>query len=282
LSFTLIQNTKDLHFLNEELLCCPYVGIDTEFRRTNKYNMKLALLQVNDTEEIYIIDCLKIKEPQINCSFLFSKNVKKILHSCKEDIEAIYSWTLLEIINIFDTQIASSFLDGPFSISYKDLVKEKLGITLDKKETRTNWLRRPLSEAQLDYAASDVLFLIELYIGQKEELIKQNKLKWFEEELLNVSQGIFSMPELESTKGKIKKITKNQERRFMFAFNEIVEDLSASQKINPTLFFSKQNQRDFLRTCQAQGIEEALRGLSKWRRNLVEDPISDLVSEILI
>ena len=56
--FTLIESEKDLQYLNEELLECPFLGLDTEFRRTTKNNMKLALLQVNDYEEIYLIDCL--------------------------------------------------------------------------------------------------------------------------------------------------------------------------------------------------------------------------------
>ena len=66
--FTLIQTLEDLIFLNEELLKCPYVAVDTEFRRTTKDNMKLALMQVNDSSEIYLIDCLQIKEPRETCS----------------------------------------------------------------------------------------------------------------------------------------------------------------------------------------------------------------------
>ena len=91
--FTLIETSEDLLFLNQELLQCPCVAIDTEFRRTTKDNMKLALMQVNDSNEIYLIDCLQIKEPKEICSFLSSQDTKKIFHSCREDIEAIYSWT---------------------------------------------------------------------------------------------------------------------------------------------------------------------------------------------
>ena len=63
--FTLITTFEDLMFLNEELSHCPYIAIDTEFRRTTKDNMKLALMQVNDSSEIYLIDCLQIKETTI-------------------------------------------------------------------------------------------------------------------------------------------------------------------------------------------------------------------------
>ena len=137
--FTLVEKFEDLMFLNEELLRCPYIAIDTEFRRTTKDNMKLALMQVNDSSEIYLIDCLQIGEPKEICSFLSSSNTKKIFHSCREDIEAIYSWTNLGVSNIYDTQIANSLLGGSFSISYQGLVEEKIGLKVGKKESRTNW-----------------------------------------------------------------------------------------------------------------------------------------------
>ena len=124
--FTLIETSEDLLFLNQELLQCPCVAIDTEFIRTTKDNMKLALMQVNDSNEIYLIDCLQIKEPKEICSFLSSQDTKKIFHSCREDIEAIYSWTKQGVLNIYDTQIANSLLGGSFSISYQDLFKEKI------------------------------------------------------------------------------------------------------------------------------------------------------------
>ena len=112
--FIYIDSAEDLRYLNNELLSKKYVGIDTEFRRTQKDNMKLGLLQVNDSEEIYLIDTVLINEPKDNCSFLFSDSVIKILHSCKEDIEAVYSWAGRSMENIFDTQIADSFLNGEF------------------------------------------------------------------------------------------------------------------------------------------------------------------------
>ena len=91
--FNLIDKPDDLEFLNQELLQSSHVGVDTEFRRTTKDNMKLSLIQVNDGEEIYLIDCLQIDYIEENCNFLFSKDVIKIFHSCKEDLEAVFSWT---------------------------------------------------------------------------------------------------------------------------------------------------------------------------------------------
>mgnify|MGYP000883112046 CR=1 FL=1 len=161
--YTYIETVEDLSFLNKELLERPYLGVDTEFRRTTKDNMRLALLQINDGEEIYLIDTVLIDKPENVCDFLFSNSVTKIFHSCKEDLEALRSWSNNEILNIYDTQTAHALLGGTFSISYQNLVKDKLGLYVSKEETRTNWLKRPLTEAQLNYAASDVYYLIDLY-----------------------------------------------------------------------------------------------------------------------
>jgi len=274
--FILIESSEDLIFLNKELLKCPYLGIDSEFRRTNKDNMKLALLQVNDSTEIYLIDCLKIREPNTICSFLSSPDVTKIFHSCKEDNEAIYSWTNQKVHNIYDTQIANALLGGSFSLSYQDLVKEKFGLKVSKDETRTNWLRRPLSESQLNYAASDVFFLIDLYKQQMEKLIEENKLSWLEEELNDPppSDGF------EEVNSETKfKITKKEEKEILGEFDLMIKDFSRAKNINPTLFFSKQNQKNLLRNTLALGVNNALERITKWRSNLIQVSYSRLMKK---
>ena len=273
--FTLVESLEDLSFLNEELLKCPYVAIDTEFRRTNKNNMKLALMQVNDSKEIYLIDCLVIKNPKKMCSFLSSPNIRKIFHSFREDAEAIYSWTQEEVLNIYDTQVANSLLGGSFSISYQGLVKEKLGLKIGKEETRTNWLRRPLSEAQLNYAASDVYYLIDLYKLQKEEFSETNKLEWLEEELNRIPL-LDSL--LETPKEKLFSIQKREEKEILIKFNKIINEISRTEKINPTMFFSKQKQKTLINNIQSMGLDDALNGITKWRAKLIQKPLSVLIS----
>ena len=273
--FTPIETSEDLLFLNQELLQCPCVGIDTEFRRTTKDNMKLALMQVNDSNEIYLIDCLQIKEPKEICSFLSSQDTKKIFHSCREDIEAIYSWTKQGVLNIYDTQIANSLLGGSFSISYQDLVKVKIGLKVDKEETRTNWLRRPLSEAQLNYAAIDVYYLIDLYRLQRQEFSETNKLEWLEEESNKI---LVSDSFIETPKDRLFNIQKKEEREILLQFNNMVKAISRTENINPTLFFSKQNQKILLHNTLILGLEGALNNITKWRRELIKDSYSLLVS----
>ena len=275
--FTFIDSIEDLAFLNKELLQKSYVGVDTEFRRTTKDNMRLALLQINDGEEIYLVDTVLIEDPQEHASFLFSESVTKIFHSCKEDIEAIYAWTGQIMVNLFDTQLADAFLNGHYSIGYQGLVEEKLGITVDKGDTRSNWIRRPLRDSQLNYAASDVEFLIELYIDQKESLVRENKLAWLEEELTFLSSGIFNP--LQIIEDKDIELTKAEEKTLLNKFNEVVLYTSEAQNINPTLFFSKKRQKDFLRLTLDIGLDGALNKITNWRSELIETPINSLLKD---
>ncbi len=275
--YTFINSLDDLAFLNKELLNRPYVAVDTEFRRTTKDNMRLALLQVNDGEEIYLIDSISIQEPKGQASFLFTNSVVKIFHSCKEDIEAIYAWTGEVMNNLFDTQLANAFLNGDFSIGYQALVEEKLGIIIDKGETRSNWIRRPLTDSQLNYAVSDVEFLIELYLDQKKSLEKNDKLGWLQEELSLLTSKIFE-PFNEETKTKIS-LTKADEKQLLDKLNKIVIKISVANNINPTLFFSKKSQKEFMRLTLNEGLEESINTITEWRSNLIKKPLEVLLRD---
>ena len=170
--------------------------------------MRLALLQINDAEEIYLVDAILLDDPQENCSFLFSDSVTKIFHSCKEDLEAIFAWTKKEMVNIFDTQIANSLLNGDFSIGYQGLVEQETGVVLNKDETRSNWIRRPLSDSQLKYAALDVEYLIYLYKTQKEKLINATKLEWHDQEIKKLLEITFNLSVSMISKEQLLKLKK--------------------------------------------------------------------------
>ncbi len=273
--YTFIDSLDDLSYLNQELMKKPYLGVDTEFRRTTKDNMRLALLQVNDEEEIYLIDTILIQNPGEHANFLFSESVTKILHSCKEDLEAIYSWTNKKMINIFDTQVADSFLDGDFTISYQGLVEQELGIVLNKNETRSNWIRRPLSDSQLKYAALDVEYLIHLYKMQKEELSKSSKLNWLDQDIKRLLELTFDthspFTDIERS------ISKAQESEILSKFNKVVEEISEREGINQTLFFSKKAQKDFLRLVFLEGLDSACKEITLWRSELIKINLLNLL-----
>jgi ribonuclease D len=236
--------------------------------------MRLALLQVNDGEEIYLIDAVSISDPKDSCDFLISNSVKKIFHSCKEDLEAIHSWTGNIMGNLFDTQLANAFLDGHYSIGYQGLVEERLDITLDKKETRSNWIRRPLSDSQLSYAASDVEYLIHLFIEQEQALIESNKLDWHDEDLgVLISTTFNPLANIEEIGCNL---TKSEERNLLNTFNDIVLNIAEREQINPTLFFSKKSQKGFIRLALNEGPEKALKDITSWRRGLIKESLNKL------
>ena len=272
--YTFIDNIDDLAFLNAELLSKSVVGVDTEFRRTTKDNMRLGLLQINDDEDIYLIDAVLINNPNEHASFLHSNSVIKVFHSCKEDLEAIFSWTNQEMVNLFDTQIANSILGGNFSIGYQGLVEQEIGVVLNKNETRSNWIRRPLSDSQLKYAALDVEYLIYLYKVQKEELINTTKLEWYDQEIKKLIEVTFN-PLVHKDLERI--ITKAEEADLLSKFNKTVETISKREEINPTLFFSKKAQKDFLRLVFKEGIEFACKEITAWRSQLIKEDILNLM-----
>jgi len=272
MSFIVIESSDDLNYLNNELLQRNLLGIDTEFKRFNKDEIVLSLMQVNDGEETFLIDCLAIGRGSSNASFLFSDRVKKIFHSFREDFEAIFSWTSKRTQNIFDTQLANAFLGGKFSIGYKELVFEELGVSVDKEETRSNWTKRPLRDSQLVYAASDVEFLIDLFHNQNKELSLNNKIDWyFEQQLIN-EQNLLpsgSKQPLDS----YTKINKKLERKYLLILGKNINDLALEHKINPTLLFSKKDQKDFLSEVFSFGVETALNVLPRWKKKIISNTI---------
>ena len=276
--FYLIENNNDLEDLDKELLNHKLIGIDTEFRRKSKEDINLALIQINNGDEIFLIDCIAIGKYQGNCIFLKDSSVCKIFHSFKEDKEAIFSWTNQDIKNTFDTQLANAFLGGSFSISYQNLVQKILDVKIDKFETRSNWIRRPLRDAQLLYAASDVEFLLDLYQAQLQDLEQLGRFSWLLEEL-SYSKYKLECKENRETIKCSHKLNKEQEKRFLTDFNLLVQNLSDSLKINKTLIFSKKAQRDFLKLILIEGAESALCNLTLWRKELLLEELLNLIKK---
>ena len=179
-------------------------------------------------------------------------------------MEAIYSWTDKKIVNIFDTQLAHSLLSDDYSIGYQALV-EKTRYSTRKGETRSNWLRRPLSSSQLQYAALDVEYLIHLYDDQKELLSNDCKLEWHNQDISETLKHAFDEDynpmELSRT------LPRQQENEILGKFNSVIVKIAKEKDINSTLFFSKKAQKDFLRLIFLKGLDAAYEELTDWRRS---------------
>ncbi|KGD63998.1 ribonuclease D [Alcanivorax nanhaiticus] len=155
------------------------VYLDTEFMRERTFWPQLALVQVHDGQAIRLIDTTKIS-PQVLAPLF--RDYPLVMHACSEDLEAIASFTGAYPAIIEDTQIAAALSGEDMQLGYQKIVQMLLGVELPKGATRTNWLKRPLSEEQLHYAEDDVKYLPEVTNLLRERLAGLGRLAWWQEE----------------------------------------------------------------------------------------------------
>ncbi|MGJ8678950.1 ribonuclease D [Paraglaciecola sp.] len=176
----------DNHVLNEfcaQASQAEAIAVDTEFVRTRTLYPKLGLIQIYDGKQLVLIDPLSISDFNALKDLLINPNVVKVLHSCSEDLETFWHAFNVMPSPIFDTQFAASIVGMGTSLGYAKLVEQMLGITVDKGESRTDWIARPLRKEQCVYAANDVLYLFQLYPELKTKVECQNKLPWVYSEI---------------------------------------------------------------------------------------------------
>jgi len=182
----LVDSDKKLSNLVSKLKDISEIGLDTEFIRESTYRPILALVQISlPNGEIYLIDPIAIDRRDLISEIISSTSLIKIIHSSKQDIEAIYNFTDSYPVNIFDTQIASNFISEKSNVGYSTLVKNLCNCDIKEGSWRTNWLERPLSTKKVDYAADDVRYLIQIKSLLIKRLKELDRLSWFEEEQAN-------------------------------------------------------------------------------------------------
>lgn len=152
--------------------------LDTEFMRERTYHSVLALIQVNDGHQSWLIDPLTLSDPAPLMQLLKQKPL--ILHACSEDVLALQVWGDEPLFQVEDTQIAAAFCGYDLQAGYQKLVKSVLNIDVPKDVTRSNWLQRPLSQQQIDYAVLDVEYLPALYSKLSDELQRQDRFHWWQ------------------------------------------------------------------------------------------------------
>ena len=148
------------------------VALDTEFMRVSTYFPKLGLIQLYDGERVSLIDPLAITDFSPFVALLSNPKVLKILHSCSEDLLVFLQEFDQLPRPMIDTQIMARFLGLGTSAGLAKLAQQYLNVEIDKGATRTNWIKRPLSDIQLQYAAGDVWYLLPLYHILEKELAK--------------------------------------------------------------------------------------------------------------
>ena len=157
--------------------------MDTEFVRERTWFPRPALLQVSAGDEVWLVDPLRVADWAPFARLLEDPSVVKVLHAVSEDLEVFELLTGASPRNLFDTQLAGAFAGHGYSLGYRGLVEALLEVSLDKGETRSDWLRRPLSPAQLRYAALDVTYLLPMHGRLSGQLDALGRSAWMNEEL---------------------------------------------------------------------------------------------------
>jgi ribonuclease D len=179
-----ITTTEELAAVCARFAEQPYVTVDTEFLRETTYYPLLCVAQIASTDEAVVIDTLADGldlKPFLD--LMANPNVMKVFHAARQDIEIV--WHMAEFIPqpIFDTQVAAMVLGYGDSIAYDQLVQRVTGDHIDKSNRFTDWARRPLSEAQLTYAVSDVTHLRDIYLKLTQELKGRGRIDWVADEM---------------------------------------------------------------------------------------------------
>lgn len=173
-----IADDQALATLCQQLQQQTVIAVDTEFARSRTYYPHIGLLQIADAQGIYLVDPLAIKQREPFADILTNPAITKVVHSASEDLEVfVHAFGVLPQ-SLFDTQIAAAFTGFGPSIGYANLLRELKGIDIPKQETRSDWLQRPLSDAQISYAALDVAYLLEIYHLLVTELQHLQRLEW--------------------------------------------------------------------------------------------------------
>lgn len=180
--YTWIDNSADLAKHCQHWSNLSHIGLDTEFIRERTFYPIAALIQINDGEASYLIDPTVINELLPLKRLLQDSECIKVMHSCSEDLEVFAKLLQCHVEPLADTQLAGALLGLGPALGYANLCKMQLNIEVDKGETRSNWLQRPLTESQCHYAALDVEHLLPLYDTLMDQLEASGKADYFDQE----------------------------------------------------------------------------------------------------
>ena len=181
---TLITDTATLAAFCHSLAGEAFVTVDTEFLRENTYWPKLCLVQLAGSADAAAVDALAPGlDLQPLLDLMADESVLKVFHAARQDLEIFYQLMGRVPAPLFDTQVAAMVCGFGDSIAYDRLVLALTGETVDKASRFTNWADRPLTDAQLAYALSDVTHLRDVYAGLSRRLEESGRTEWLDDEM---------------------------------------------------------------------------------------------------
>ncbi len=187
MNYQLITTDEQLKGMCDSASQKSLIALDTEFVRTRTYYPQLGLIQLYDGDNVTLVDPLNIKDWSPFVALLTNKQVIKYLHACSEDLEVFQHEFGVMPDPMIDTQVLAAFNQRPLSTGFATLVAEYLGVELDKSESRTDWLARPLTEKQCVYAAADVYYLLPIAEKIQSETQERGWLAAAEDECIMMS-----------------------------------------------------------------------------------------------
>ncbi|GHE19939.1 ribonuclease D [Halomonas urumqiensis] len=162
-----------------EVVDAHVIALDTEFFRENTFHPVPALIQFSAGGPAWLIDPLEVECTEAFRQLLATGPLK-LLHAASEDLEVFAHWAGVPPAPLIDTQVVQSLLGDVPSMGYQKLVETWVGETLPKDETRSDWLKRPLTQTQKQYAALDVVYLVKVWELQREALERHGRMAWAE------------------------------------------------------------------------------------------------------
>ncbi|WP_180124291.1 HRDC domain-containing protein [Acinetobacter sp. YH12097] len=187
--YQFIQNQPDLNSVLNLMDQSSIYGLDTEFIKVDTLWPKLGLFQINVQNQVYLLDGTTLDLSQFWQKLFVAQ--QNIFHACSEDIDLIYHYAQHKSLeNVFDTQVGMSFLGHGLQVSYQNALKTMLDVDIDKDQTRSDWLARPLSAEQMNYAANDVHYLMNLSQTIQNELAAKSLLNCVLEDCKNLTYEI--------------------------------------------------------------------------------------------
>lgn len=195
---TLVDNAGELA---RQLAALPPgpLAMDTEFIRERTYYARLCVIQLAAGDQLLLVDALAFDDLETLAAQLGDPAREKLLHAARQDIEVLLPLTGRPPLPVFDTQIAAALLGFPSQVGYGELVRQLLGVDLHKGHARTDWSRRPLTPAQLAYAADDVRYLAPLAGELRARLQAAGRLAWFAEDSQSLADpGLYTVEPAEA------------------------------------------------------------------------------------
>jgi len=183
-----IDTDADLEQACHDLADQPYLAVDTEFIREKTYYPVLCLIQLASPTHCFCIDPLALPDLSPLRNLLLDERITKVFHAARQDLEILGLAFGKLPAPVFDTQIAASLLGLGDQLGYANLVKHFLQVQLSKGHARTDWERRPLSKEQIEYAADDVRYLIELFPSMRQKLVDLGRLDWLQEDFADLTR----------------------------------------------------------------------------------------------